>query len=384
MGDEMEFDTTTVRGRGKPDPTTGAIIPPIYQTATYVLEEVGRDKGFDYTRSANPTRQTMEEHLAALEGGRFGVAFASGMAAVDTCMKLLGSGDHIVCSDDVYGGTSRHFNKLMGNYGVHFTYVDTEDAANVEAAIRPETKMLWIETPTNPLLKITDLAAVGEIAKAHNLLYVVDSTFATPVFLKPLEYGVDVVLHSTTKYLSGHNQLIGGVLITNREDLFESFKFIQKTVGAVPGPFDCWLTILGLKTLHLRMARHWENAEKVAAYLEGHAEVAEVIYPGLPSHPGHRIAVEQMSGYSGMISFELKGGLEAGEKMMNSVELCMLAESLGSVETMITHPATMTHAEVPREERLARGFPDGLVRLSVGIEDANDIIADLEQALQNA
>ena len=380
----MEFDTTIVRGRSEPDPTTGAIIPPLYQTATYVLEEVGRDKGFDYTRSSNPTRQVLEEHLAAIEGGSYGVAFSSGMAGVDSCLKLLGSGDHVICSDDVYGGTSRHFNRLLVNYNMHFSYVDSQDAANVEAAIRPETKMIWIETPTNPLLRITDLDAVGKIAKEHNLLYVVDSTFATPVFLKPLEYGVDIVLHSTTKYLSGHNQLIGGAVITNRDDLYERLKFIQKTVGAVPGPFDCWLTILGLKTLHLRMQRHWENAEKVAAYLEGHAKVANVTYPGLVSHPGHQIAVEQMSGYSGMISFELKGGLKSGTALMNSVELCLLAESLGSVETMITHPATMTHAEVPQEERLARGFSDGLVRLSVGVEDPDDIIADLEQAFKSA
>ena len=380
----MEFDTTIVRGRSEPDPTTGAIIPPLYQTATYVLEEVGRDKGFDYTRSSNPTRQVLEEHLAAIEGGSYGVAFSSGMASVDSCLKLLGSGDHVICSDDVYGGTSRHFNRLLVNYNMHFSYVDSQDATNVEAAIRPETKMIWIETPTNPLLRITDLDAVGKIAKEHNLLYVVDSTFATPVFLKPLEYGVDIVLHSTTKYLSGHNQLIGGAVITNRDDLYERLKFIQKTVGAVPGPFDCWLTILGLKTLHLRMQRHWENAEKVAAYLEGHAKVADVTYPGLVSHPGHQIAVEQMSGYSGMISFELKGGLKSGKALMNSVELCLLAESLGSVETMITHPATMTHAEVPQEERLARGFSDGLVRLSVGVEDPDDIIADLEQAFSSA
>jgi cystathionine beta-lyase/cystathionine gamma-synthase len=380
----MEFDTTIVRGRSEPDPTTGAIIPPLYQTATYVLEEVGRDKGFDYTRSSNPTRQMLEEHLAAIEGGSYGVAFSSGMASVDSCLKLLKSGDHVICSDDVYGGTSRHFNRLLVNYNMHFSYVDSQDAANVEAAIRPETKMIWIETPTNPLLRITDLDAVGKIAKEHDLLYVVDSTFATPVFLKPLEYGVDIVLHSTTKYLSGHNQLIGGAVITNRDDLYERLKFIQKTVGAVPGPFDCWLTILGLKTLHLRMQRHWENAEKVAAYLEGHAKVANVTYPGLISHPGHQIADEQMSGYSGMISFELKGGLESGKALMNSVELCLLAESLGSVETMITHPATMTHAEVPQEERLARGFSDGLVRLSVGVEDPDDIIADLEQAFKGA
>ena len=371
-----------MRGKSKPDPTTGAIIPPLYQTATYVLEEIGRDKGFDYTRSSNPTRQELEKHLAAIEGGKHAIAFSSGMASADSCMKLLRQGDHVVCCDDVYGGTARLFNNLMTNYGVEFTYVDSQDASQVSGAIRPETKMVWIETPTNPLLKVTDLEAVGEIAEARDLLYVVDTTFATPVFLRPLEYGADIVLHSTTKYLSGHNQLIGGVVITNRQDLFESLKYIQKSVGAVPSPFDCWLTILGLKTLHLRMRRHWESAERIAGYLENHPKVSKVIYPGLESHPMHEVARAQMSGFSGMISFELVGGLEAGKKLMNSVELCLLAESLGAVETMITHPATMTHAEVPREERLARGFEDGLVRLSVGIEDAGDLIADLEQAFE--
>ena len=302
------------------------------------------------------------------------------MASSDSCMQLLKQGDHVISCDDVYGGTSRLFNKLMTNYGIEFTYVDSQDASKVEEAIRPETKMVWIETPTNPLLKVTDLEAVGKIAEENSLLYVVDTTFATPVFLRPLEFGADIVLHSTTKYLSGHNQLIGGVVVTNREDLYESLKFIQKSVGAVSSPFDCWLTILGLKTLHVRMERHWENAEKIAAYLESHPKVERVTYPGLESHPMHEVAKAQMSGFSGMISFELKGGLEAGKKLMNSVELCLLAESLGAVETMITHPATMTHAEVPREERLARGFGDGLVRLSVGIENVDDLIADLDQA----
>ncbi len=378
----MDFDTKAVRGNSKPDPTTGAIIPPIYQTATYVLEEVGVDKGFDYTRSSNPTRQDLEEHLAAIEGGSHAIAFSSGMASADSCMKLLSQGDHVVCCDDVYGGTARLFNNLMSNYGIEFTYVDSQDSENVERAIRPETKMVWIETPTNPLLKVTDLEAVGEIAKRNGLIYVVDSTFATPVFLRPLEYGADLVLHSTTKYLSGHNQIIGGVIVTDRTDLYDSLKYIQKSVGAVPSPFDSWLVILGLKTLHLRMERHWENAEKIAAYLDGHPKVSKVIYPGLESHPMHQTAKSQMSGYSGMISFELEGGLEAGKKLMNSVELCLLAESLGAVETMITHPATMTHAEVPREERLARGFGDGLVRLSVGIENVDDLIADLEKAFE--
>jgi cystathionine beta-lyase/cystathionine gamma-synthase len=348
------------------------------------LEKVGQDKGFDYTRSSNPTRQTMEEHLAAIDNGKYGAAFASGMAAVDSCLKLLKAGDHVICSDDVYGGVSRHFNQVLVNYDLHFSYVDSSDPVNVENAIQPTTKMIWIETPTNPLLKVTDLEAVGKIAKNHDLIYGVDSTFATPVFLRPLEFGADLVMHSTSKYLSGHNQLIGGVVITNREDLFEHLKFVQKTIGAVPSPFDCWLTILGIKTLDLRMKKHTENAQSVAEFLEGHPKVGTVTYPGLPSHPMHHVAKEQMSGFSGMISFELTGGTTAGKKVMNAVQLIQLAESLGSVETMITHPATMTHGDVPKEERLARGLTDGLVRLSVGIENVNDIIHDLEIALEKA
>ena len=377
----MKFDTKVVQAGITPDPTTGAILPPLYQTATYVLEEVGKDKGFDYTRSSNPTRQVMEEILAVLDGGKFGIAFASGMSAVDSCMRLLKAGDHVICSDDVYGGVSRHFNQILVNYDLHFTYVDSSNSANIENAIQSNTKLIWIETPTNPLLKITDLEAVGNIANKHNILFGVDSTFATPVFLRPLEFGADLVMHSTTKYLSGHNQLIGGVVITNREDLFDQLKFVQKTIGAVPGPFDCWLTILGIKTLDLRMKKHDSNAQTVAEYLEAHPKVLSVTYPGLPSHPAHETAKKQMSGFSGMISFELTGGIPAGKIVMNSVKLAKLAESLGSVETMITHPATMTHADVPKDEREARGLTDGLVRLSVGIENPDDIIADLEQAL---
>ncbi len=380
----MKFETKIVRAGIRPDPTTGAIVPPIYETATYVLEEVGKDRGFDYTRASNPTRQVLEENLAAIEGGRYGVCFSSGMAAVDACTKLLSAGDHVVCSDDVYGGVSRHFDNVLTRYGLSFTYVDTSEPETVRQAIRPETRMLWVETPTNPLLKVTDLEAMARIAREHDLLLGVDSTFATPVFLRPLELGADIVVHSTTKYLSGHNQLIGGVVITDREDVFERMKYFQKTVGAVPSPFDCWLALLGIKTLHLRMARHAESAQRVAEFLEAHPKVASVRYPGLPSHPQHDIAKAQMSGFSGMISFELTGGIEAGRAVMNAVELCGLAESLGAVETMITHPATMTHADVPAETRRARGLTDGLVRLSVGIEDADDIIADLEQALEKA
>lgn len=378
----MKFDTKVVRAGIEPDPTTGAIVPPIYQTATYVLPEVGRDLGFDYTRSANPTREILENNLATIEGGRFGTCFSSGMSAVDSVLKLLKKGDHVVCSDDVYGGVSRHFNNILVNYGLTFTYVDSSNPENVENAIRSETKLFWIETPTNPLLKITDLNAISKIAKKHQILFGVDSTFATPVFLRPFEFGADIVMHSTTKYISGHNQIIGGIIITNDEEIHERMKFVQKTIGAVPSPFDCWLTLLGVKTLHLRMHRHASNAQAVAEFLESHPQVEKITYPGLKSHPQYGVAKEQMDGFSGMISFELKGGIPAGTTVMNNVKLCSLAESLGAVETMITHPASMTHVDVPAEERHARGLTDGLVRISVGIEDPEDIIDDLKQALE--
>jgi len=378
----MKFDTKIVRAGIEPDPTTGAIVPPIYQTATYVLPEVGRDLGFDYTRSANPTREILENNLATIEGGRFGTCFSSGMSAVDSVLKLLKKGDHVVCSDDVYGGVSRHFNNILVNYGLTFTYVDSSNPENVENAIRSETKLFWIETPTNPLLKITDLNAISKIAKKHQILFGVDSTFATPVFLRPFEFGADIVMHSTTKYISGHNQIIGGIIITNDEEIQERMKFVQKTIGAVPSPFDCWLTLLGVKTLHLRMHRHASNAQAVAEFLESHPQVEKITYPGLKSHPQYGVAKEQMDGFSGMISFELKGEIPAGITVMNNVKLCSLAESLGAVETMITHPASMTHVDVPAEERHARGLTDGLVRISVGIEDPEDIIDDLKQALE--
>ena len=377
----MKLDTKIVRASSKPDKTTGSVVPPIYQTATYVLEEVGKDKGFDYTRAANPSRQLLEEHLAAIEGAKYGVCFSSGMSAVDSVLKLLKSGDHVVCSDDVYGGVSRHFNQVLVHYNLEFTYVNSSNPDEVKNAIKSNTKLLWIETPTNPLLKITDLNEMNKIAKDNNILFGVDATFSTPVFLRPLEFGADLVMHSTTKYLSGHNQIIGGSIHTSNKEIFDKMKFIQKTIGAVPSPFDCFLTMLGLRTLHLRMQRHNENAIAVAKFLESHSKVSRVAFPGLESDPGHKIAKEQMSGFSGMISFELNGGIPAGKHLMNSVELCFLAESLGAVETMITHPATMTHAEVPAEERHARGLTDGLVRLSVGIEDKEDIISDLSQAL---
>ena len=380
----MKFDTKVVRAGIVPDPTTGAILPPIYETATYVLPEVGHDKGFDYTRSSNPTRQVLEENLAAIESADHAISFASGMAAVDACLKLLSSGDHVVCGDDVYGGVTRHFDNVLSYYGLQFTYVDTTDPEAVRSAMTPKTRMLWIETPTNPLLKVTDMEAMVAVAREHGILLGVDSTFATPVFLRPLEFGADIVMHSTTKYLSGHNQIIGGVLATNSREIYDKMKFIQKTIGAVSSPFDCWLNLSGLKTLHLRMQRHEESAMQVATFLESHAKIERVLYPGLPSHPQHAVAKAQMSGFSGMITFELTGGTEAGKRLMNHVKLCGLAESLGSVETMITHPASMTHADVPPEDRRRRGLTDGLVRLSVGVEDVEDIILDLEQALAAA
>ena len=380
----MKFDTKVVRAGISPDPTTGSILPPIYETATYVLPEVGRDLGFDYTRSSNPTRQVLEENLAAIDSGQYAVSFASGMSAVDACFKLLTKGDHIVCGDDVYGGVTRLLDNVTVQQGIDVSYVDTTNADAVRSVITPKTRMLWIETPTNPLLKVSDLEEMVKIARENNILLGVDSTFATPVFLRPLEFGADIVMHSTTKYLAGHNQIIGGVIVTNHQHVFEKMKYIQKTIGAVSSPFDCWLNLSGLKTLHLRMKRHEESAMAIAEFLEGHAKIDRVLYPGLSSHPQHTIAKAQMSGYSGMIAFELTGGTDAGKRLMNNVQLCGLAESLGSVETMITHPASMTHVDVPAEDRRKRGLTDGLVRLSVGIEDVDDIIADLESALEKA
>ncbi|HIN86478.1 MAG TPA: PLP-dependent transferase [Myxococcales bacterium] len=380
----MRFDTRVVRGGISPDPTTGAIVPPIAQSATFVLEEVGRDKGFDYTRSSNPSRLVLENALCSIEGAKHCAAFSSGMSAVDAVLRTLDAGDHIVSSDDVYGGVSRLFNTILTRHGFEFSYVDTSYPERVAEAIRPNTKMVWMETPTNPLLKVTDVEEIVKICKAKGIPLAVDSTFATPALLRPLELGADIVMHSTTKYLSGHNQIIGGAVLTDDPEFHEKMRYQQKSIGAIPSPFDCYLTVMGLKTLSLRMTRHCSNGMAVACYLDAHPKVAKVIYPGLESHERHEVAARQMSGFGGMISFELTGGLEAGRTLMNSLKLCALAESLGAVETMITHPATMTHADVPRDDRIARVLSDSLVRLSVGIEDPEDIIEDLAQALEKA
>lgn len=378
----MKFDTACVHAGVSPDPSTGAIVPPIFQTATYVLEEVGVTKGFDYTRSSNPTRQTLEAALAGVEGAKHAAAFASGMAAVDAVLRIFDAGTHVICSDDVYGGVSRLFNTVLARHGFTFTYVDTSYPERVQAALRPNTKLIWMETPTNPLLKVSDVAAIADIAKKAGVMFAVDSTFCTPALLRPIEFGADIAMHSTTKYLSGHNQIIGGVVITNDDAIQEKMRYQQRALGGIPSPFDCWLVLAGLKTLSLRMERHSSNGLTLASWLQAHPKVQKVNYPGLPSHYNHAVAARQMKGFSGMMSFELRGGIEAGRTLMNSVRLCALAESLGAVETMITHPATMTHAAVPRDDRYARGLTDSLVRLSVGIEDASDIIADLEQALE--
>jgi len=378
----MRFETKAVRAGIVPDPTTGSIVPPIYQTATYVLEEVGKTKGFDYTRSSNPTRSVLEDNLAALEGGKYGVCYASGMSAVDAVFRMFKAGDHFVMSDDVYGGVTRLCNQILTKYGMTFTYVNTSDISNIEPAIQENTKMIWLETPTNPLLKVTDLEAVAQIGKKHNILTGVDNTFATPYLMRPLEMGIDIVLHSTTKYLSGHNQIIGGAVVTSDDHVYDELKLVQRSLGAIPSPFDCWLALSGIKTLPLRMDKHSENGMAVARFLEAHPKVSKVNYPGLESHLNHEVAKRQMKSFSGMISFELNGGIEAGKTLMNSVKMCYLAESLGAVETMVTHPASMTHAAVPREDRYARGLTDSLVRISVGIEAIEDIIADLEQALE--
>jgi len=372
--------TRSIHAGQQPDPLAGAVTFPIFQTSTYVQEGIGRNKGYEYARTSNPTRQALERNVAALEGGTHGFAFASGMAAVDAVLKLLSAGDHVVCGENVYGGVHRLMDKILSRMGLAFTFVDTRDPAAVAAAVTPATKMLYAETPTNPMMRLADLSALGLIAKAHRLLFVVDNTFATPVFQRPFEYGADIIVHSTTKYLNGHSDMVGGMLVTKDDELAERLGYIQNAAGAVPGPFDCWLAVRGTKTLPLRMRQHDANGRRIAAWLEQDRRVQAVFYPGLPSHPQHELAQRQMSGFGGMMSIET-GSLERAARMVERVRLFALAESLGGVESLIGHPATMTHAAVPQAMRAALGLTDGLVRLSVGIEDVDDLIADLDQAL---
>ncbi|HEV2419166.1 MAG TPA: cystathionine gamma-synthase [Terriglobia bacterium] len=376
----MGFATDAIHIGQEADPATGAIIVPIYQTSTFVQQELGKNKGYEYARTSNPTRAALERNLAALEGGRYGFAFASGMAAIHAVASLLKSGDHVVAGRNLYGGTFRLFERVLKDFGLRFSYADTRRPEDVARAFLPETRLLFIETPTNPVMEITDIAAIAGLAHRHGMLLAVDNTFMSPYFQRPLALGADIVLHSTTKYLNGHSDGVGGAVILNDPALAERLAFLQNAVGAVLAPFDSWLILRGVKTLSVRMRQHHANGLAVAARLEAHSKVKRVHYPGLASHPQHALACRQMSGFSGMISFET-GSLENAKTVLKSVRLCSLAESLGGVETLISHPATMTHASVPAEERSQLGITDGLVRISVGIEDVEDIIADLDQAL---
>lgn len=377
------FSTLAIHAGQEPDPTTGAVTVPIYQTSTYAQEALGRNKGFEYARTHNATRFALEKNLAALEGGRHGFCFASGLAATTTLLHTLSAGDHVVAGDNLYGGTYRLFDRVFKRLGLGFTFVPAADPAAVEAAFRPETRLLFVETPTNPMMQITDIAEVSARAHRRGIRVVVDNTFMSPYFQRPLALGADVALHSVTKYLNGHSDMVGGALVLSSEPLAEQIRFLQNAAGAVPGPMDCWLALRGTKTLAVRMQRHEENARALAAVLASHPNVSAVFYPGLESHPQHALACRQASGFGGMISFIAgDGSLESGRRVFDRFRLFTRAESLGGVESLVCHPASMTHASVPRETRLATGFADGLLRLSVGIEDVADLRADLEQALE--
>ena len=376
----MGFATIAIHTGSEPDESTGSVTVPIYQTSTYAQEALGKNKGYEYARTQNPTRSAVERNLAALEGGRFGFAFASGMAAIDATLRLVKAGEHVVVSDNTYGGTARLFNRILTNYNLSFDYVDTSDPLNVEAAIKPNTKMVFLETPTNPIMTVTDLKEVSEIAHRGGARVVCDNTFMSPYLQRPLEFGCDIVVHSTTKYLNGHSDGVGGVVILNDEEDANWIGFVQNSAGAILSPFDSWLVLRGTKTLALRMEQHDKTGRAVAAFLEEHPKVKKVYYPGSASHPQHALARRQQRGFGGMVSFDV-GSLAAARTVLESVKLCTLAESLGGVETLISHPATMTHASVDEEKRQRLGITDGLVRISVGIEDTDDIIADLDQAL---
>jgi cystathionine beta-lyase/cystathionine gamma-synthase len=381
LPDTARFSTICIHAGQEPDPATGAIITPIYQTSTYVQDEVGRHKGYEYARTQNPTRFALEQNIAAIEGGKAACAFASGMAAIGAVTTLLKSGDHVVVTDNTYGGTFRLFERVLRQYELSFSYVDTSRPELIEQAMRAETKMLFVETPTNPVMRLTDLARAAGIAHRHGARLVVDNTFASPSVQRPIEFGADMVLHSTTKYLNGHSDSVGGVVVAVRDDDVEWLRFIQNAAGAILSPFDSWLVLRGTKTLALRMAQHNANGQALAEYLASHPKVREVLYPGLPTHPQHELAKRQMRGFGGMLTFDA-GTLEAALRVCNRVRLMALAESLGGVETLISHPASMTHASVPPDRRAAIGLTDSLVRISAGVEDPADLIDDLRQALE--
>jgi cystathionine gamma-lyase len=378
------FSTRAIHAGQSPDPTTGAVVVPIYQTSTFAQDGVGKHRGYEYARTGNPTRAALEQCIAALEGGAYGLAFASGMAAEATIMQLLKPGDHTIAVDDLYGGTYRLFRRVLEPLGNTFSFVEGSDLQALERSFTERTRMVWLESPTNPLLKLVDIEAVSKLAHARQALVVVDNTFMSPYFQRPLSLGADIVVHSATKYLGGHSDVIGGTLVVNREDLRERLGFLQNAVGGVPGPMDAWLVLRGLKTLAIRMREHDRNARLVAAFLNEHPKVARVFYPGLPSNPQRDLARKQMSGFGGMISFEVKGGLEPARRVVERTRLFTLAESLGGVESLIELPAAMTHASIPAETRRAHGVADGLVRISVGIEDIADLISDLDRALSEA
>ena len=378
----MKLATKIIHAGAEPDPSTGAIMVPIYQTSTFVQTAPGQHKGYEYARSQNPTRKALEDALAVIEKGKYGLAFSSGVAATDAVIKLLNPGDEVIAANDMYGGTYRLFSKIFAKFGIKFIYVDTTNVANVQAVVSPHTKLIWIETPTNPLMNITDIAAIASISKSAGALLCVDNTFASPYLQNPLDLGADIVMHSATKYIGGHSDVIQGALIVNDKDLRDQLHFIQKSCGAVPGPMDCFLVLRGIKTLHVRMKQHCENGDAVAYFLRKHPKIERVYWCGFTDHPNYDIAKTQMRGFGGMMSFTLKDDtIEAANKVLSSTKIFSVAESLGGVDALINHPASMTHASIPREERIKNGLADGLIRLSVGIEDADDLIDDLNQAI---
>jgi cystathionine gamma-lyase len=378
------FETRAIHAGQEPDPATGAVMPPIHTSSTFAQDGPGEDRGYEYARTGNPTRTTLEENLAALEGGAHGRAFASGMAAINTVLNLLESGDHVVAGDDIYGGTHRLFRQVYEDYDLSFSFVDTTDLAEVSDAVRPATELVWVETPTNPLLRVNDIGALAEIAHDADALCAVDNTFATPYLQRPLEHGADIVSHSLTKYVGGHSDVVAGALVTDDDHLDERFGFYQNSVGATPDPFACFLVLRGTKTLPVRLDRHCANADTLAQRLQAHPDVSRVYYPGLESHPGHDLAAAQMDDFGGMVSFELDASIDETATFVSETEVFTLAESLGGVESLIEQPATMTHAAIPREKRLAAGLTDGLVRASVGVEHVEDLWADIEAAIETA